>query len=74
MALRKTFRTVQQLAAEAGLTMSRDSETLHIRLRRRDRRGGPQWVVPTVDEAFELIARHTCPDQAGSRTRVDQAA
>ena len=57
-----TFGTVQRLAAEAGLTMSRDSETLHIRLRYRDRPQGPRWVVPTIAEALELIARHS--DQA----------
>ena len=54
---RMTFVTVQRLAAEAGLVMSRDYGSLDIRLRYRDRPRGPRWIVSTLDEALELIAR-----------------
>ena len=57
-----TFRTVQALAARAGLTMSRDPETLGIRLRYRHRPRGPRWTVGTIDEALEVIARRGRPD------------
>ena len=58
-----TFRTVQELAAKAGLTMSRDAETLAIRLRYRHRPRGPRWTVATISEALEVIARRGQPDQ-----------
>ena len=58
MTRKMTFVTVQRMAAEAGLTMSRDFGSLDIRLRYRDRPRGPRWVVPSLAEALELIARH----------------
>ncbi|MBF0665774.1 MAG: hypothetical protein IR159_09595 [Brevundimonas sp.] len=57
MARSVTFATVQKMASEAGLTMSRDFGSLDIRLRYRDRPKGPRWVVPTVAEALEIIDR-----------------
>ena len=59
MANSMTFATVQKMATEAGLTMSRDFGGLDIRLRYRDRPRGPRWVVPTLTEALEVIARQT---------------
>lgn len=47
------------MAAEAGLTMSRDRESLDIRLRYRDRPQGPSRVVETLAEALEVIDRQT---------------
>jgi hypothetical protein len=68
----RTFRAVQALAAEAGLVMSRDADTLHIRLRYRSRRHGPFWMAATIDEALAIIDR-----RARNRTigfRLGQAA
>lgn len=58
MARKMTFITVQRMAAEAGLTMSRDYGSLAIRLRYRNRPRGPRWVVASLAEALELISRH----------------
>jgi hypothetical protein len=52
-----TFATVQKMATEAGLTMSRDFRSLDIRLRYRDRPKGPRWVVGSLAEALEIIER-----------------
>lgn len=57
MAQAMTFRHVQALAEQAGLAMSRETTTLHIRLRRRNRSTGPRWVVATLQEALEVISQ-----------------
>jgi len=61
-----TFRTVQILAAQGGLVMSRDAETLHVRLRYRGRPRGPRWTVATIEEALEVIARRSRPRPAAN--------
>jgi hypothetical protein len=61
-----TFRNVQILAAEAGLTMSRDAVTRGLRLRYRHRPRGQHWVVPTLKEALEVIARRGRPGRSGA--------
>ena len=57
-----TFITVQRMAAEAGLTMSRDYGSMAIRLRFRHRPRGPRWVVESLTEALDVIRRYgrTC--------------
>ena len=65
-----TFGTVQRMAAEAGLAMSRDSRSRDIRLRYRDQPGGSRWVVATLAEALEVIAREA---DRGQRGRSDAA-
>ncbi len=54
-----TFRAVQELAAQAGLVMSREAGTRHIRLRCRNRARGSNWTVVTLAEALDMIARHS---------------
>lgn len=71
MAQAMTFRDVQALAHQSGLVMSRDLPTLRIRLRRRNRRTGPRWVVETLQEALAVIAQRaarTHPTEQGPPT------
>lgn len=70
MARNITFATVQRMATEAGLTMSRDFRSLDIRLRYRDRPKGPRWVVATLAEALEIIERQV---RRSERHRSDAA-